>query len=199
VSDLISRLASRAVGATPLARPRVALPVDAVAEPASRTPVAVRPEAPVARATPATPAVRSEPEVPAEPTRERQRAEEAAAVTRERVVERTVVRETAVPTVREQEPQSAPERVAARESVATVPAVPAATSPVAARAVEGRVERTHTTSAAAVEEPPVRVHIGRLEVRANLQQAPPPSQPRPKADRSEGLSLGDYLRGRRSA
>jgi hypothetical protein len=48
------------------------------------------------------------------------------------------------------------------------------------------------------EEPAVRVHIGRLEVRANLQH-PPPEQPRREAPRGEELSLADYLRGKREA
>jgi hypothetical protein len=49
-----------------------------------------------------------------------------------------------------------------------------------------------------MEREPVRVHIGRLEVRANLQEA---SQPRPLPEPSEPeeLSLSDYLRGRRGA
>jgi hypothetical protein len=48
------------------------------------------------------------------------------------------------------------------------------------------------------EPPPVRVHIGRLEVRANLQEQPRPApvlQPQPAEP--EGLSLSDYLRGKR--
>jgi hypothetical protein len=52
--------------------------------------------------------------------------------------------------------------------------------------------------AAREEPPPVRVHIGRLEVRANLQEAPRPA-PVPQAAELEGLSLSDYLRGRREA
>jgi len=48
------------------------------------------------------------------------------------------------------------------------------------------------------EEPVVRVHIGRLEVRANLQQHAP-EQPRREAPRDEGPSLTDYLRGKREA
>lgn len=46
------------------------------------------------------------------------------------------------------------------------------------------------------DEPAVRVHIGRLEVRANLHQ-PASEQPRREAPRAEGLSLADYLRGER--
>jgi hypothetical protein len=44
----------------------------------------------------------------------------------------------------------------------------------------------------------VRVHIGRLEVRANLEQ-PQPQRPRRESERPQGLTLSDYLRGRRSA
>ena len=46
------------------------------------------------------------------------------------------------------------------------------------------------------EPPPVRVHIGRLEVRANVQEQPRPAPP-PQPAEPEGLSLSDYLRGRR--
>jgi hypothetical protein len=45
--------------------------------------------------------------------------------------------------------------------------------------------------AAAERRPEVRVHIGRLEVRANLQHAPPP--PRREPQRAPELSLTDYL------
>jgi hypothetical protein len=62
------------------------------------------------------------------------------------------------------------------------------------RHVESRVERTHTVEFAAAE-PPVRVHIGRLEVRANLEQ-PQRQRPRREPERPQGLTLSDYLRGR---
>jgi len=45
----------------------------------------------------------------------------------------------------------------------------------------------------------VRVHIGRLEVRANLQEAPQQPQRGTRQAPPEGLSLSDYLRGRREA
>jgi hypothetical protein len=48
---------------------------------------------------------------------------------------------------------------------------------------------------AAEERPETRVHIGRLEVRANLQPAPPPRRREP--ERAPELSLTDYLRGSR--
>jgi hypothetical protein len=54
------------------------------------------------------------------------------------------------------------------------------------------------TASAREEPPPVRVHIGRLEVRANLHE-PPRREPRPEPREPEGLSLSDYLRGRRGA
>lgn len=63
------------------------------------------------------------------------------------------------------------------------------------------IESTPATSAApsADDEPPVvRVHIGRLEVRANLQPAPQQPPRRAQPERRE-LSLGDYLRGAREA
>ena len=49
------------------------------------------------------------------------------------------------------------------------------------------------------EQPAVRVHIGRLEVRANLQAAPPPDPRRREQAVPEGPSLGEYLRGRSNA
>jgi hypothetical protein len=57
----------------------------------------------------------------------------------------------------------------------------------------------HTVSTSiAAGEPPVRVHIGRLEVRANLEQ--PASKPeRREPARPQGQTLSDYLRGRRTA
>jgi hypothetical protein len=53
------------------------------------------------------------------------------------------------------------------------------------------------TPAAALAEPPaVRVHIGRLEVRANLQAEQQRAERAP-TPRPQELSLSDYLRGRR--
>jgi hypothetical protein len=48
------------------------------------------------------------------------------------------------------------------------------------------------------EPPAVLVHIGRLEVRANLHEAPP-QRPRRTETHPPGPSLADYLRGRRTA
>jgi len=50
----------------------------------------------------------------------------------------------------------------------------------------------------AADEPPVRVHIGRLEVRANLEQ--PARRPeRREPQKQQGTTLSDYLRGKRTA
>jgi hypothetical protein len=43
----------------------------------------------------------------------------------------------------------------------------------------------------------VRVHIGRLEVRANLQERPRTERRREERE-PEGVALSDYLRGRRA-
>jgi len=70
-----------------------------------------------------------------------------------------------------------------------VAAMPAAPAPAArgSRAADG-----------AAQPPAVRVHIGRLEVRANLQAPPPAPTIAPRASRSEGQGLSAYLRGERA-
>jgi hypothetical protein len=78
------------------------------------------------------------------------------------------------------------------EPVAAVPlarATPVAPAPVA--------HATVPVSVAAEEQPAVRVHIGRLEVRANLEQ--PLQQPHQRREsRRNELTLSDYLRGRQA-
>ena len=199
MSDFLSRLAARAVGETPRARPTLASPPVEIAVEPSTAVAPLATEAPVARATPAAPVVRSE--------QPESRAAEPA--TRDTVVEqRTVVRDVVVAPPQSgeaaearNEPESTPDSTSVHERAAeTVPAAPAAATAVSKHVIESRIDRTNTIAAAVEQEPPVRVHSGRLEVRANLQQAPPPP-PKPRAEpaRSEGLSLGEYLRGRRSA
>jgi len=201
VTDFISRLAARAVAQPSRARPAVPAVSAVTAEPVARTPQVV-PEAPVVRAVPVSPAVRSEaPEVRAERAQRPQPATERLVTEptiRERVVDKTVVRDRVVPRREPVEAARMPEP--APEPAEIVPATPVATAPVAARVVEKSVTRSQPAAGTTAEEPPVRVRIGRLEVRANLEQAAPPApQHAPRTDRSEGLSLGDYLRGRRSA
>jgi hypothetical protein len=78
-----------------------------------------------------------------------------------------------------------------RATVLAAPAIrpaPAPSAPIA-RADSATLE---------IDEPPaVHVHIGRLDVRANLPQpaARPPA--RREDERAPALSLGDYLRGKR--
>jgi len=76
----------------------------------------------------------------------------------------------------------------------TVPAVPvAAASPLTSWPAN---EPIRAATPGSQESPAVRVHIGRLEIRANL---PEPAPPRPRTPPGEaavkGVSLADYLRG----
>jgi hypothetical protein len=91
-------------------------------------------------------------------------------------------------------PAAAPETAPLRAAFSAEPVMR-----VAAAALPARPEpRRPPVAVAAAEEPGVRVHIGRLEVRANLQE-PVREQPRPEMPKAEELSLRDYLRGRREA
>jgi hypothetical protein len=210
VSDFLSRVAARAVGEAPVARPRlpalfdepgaradpgldiadeeigaevglapVSAPSSGAADPAPARPPAtvapgvgapttVSPEA-------ATPARRKSHAAPALPmlSGERDERESDAAV---------------APPEPETPAQSAAAVPAlAARMVHATPAVPSFTPLTAAAAPTTRTRD---------ETPPVRVHIGRLEVRANLQETHRP--PRRQQDSApEGLSLSDYLRGKR--
>jgi hypothetical protein len=103
--------------------------------------------------------------------------------------------------------ESVVEPTSAERGAAVAPASPtaAASAPPPAAAAAQPVARLAFTdppppaapTAAAAERRPVRVHIGRLEVRAALQETPMP-QPARERPRPPELSLGDYLRGRRS-
>jgi hypothetical protein len=66
------------------------------------------------------------------------------------------------------------------------PAVPAPLAPATVATI------------AAAEQPQVRVHIGRLEVRASLEQPAPQPRRREEPRRPPELSLSDYLRGRQA-
>jgi hypothetical protein len=84
---------------------------------------------------------------------------------------------------------------APRAPVVAAPAIrpsPAARQPAPASRAESPATRPE-------EEPAVRIHIGRLEVRANVQQPPPRPLPRREDEPVRGLSLSDYLRGKREA
>ena len=208
MSDLIGRIAARAVGAPAAAQPRVAEPLvgggelevadeevvvpGAAPSPAAREPApaiqgrAVEPGTAAPSQEAARPASNVEvPPVAASPgpaAEELPRPERPLPAPERASVDPAEV-ERGVP--------SAEPRVAAiAVPVPATPAVPVVSAPAPAPAA---------VAVAALEEPPpVRVHIGRLEVRANLQEAPRPA-PVPQAAEPEGLSLSDYLRGRREA
>lgn len=195
MSDFLSRLAARAVAETPRASGREHSAPAAVTVASAVAPRAAK-EVPVVRALPSAPAVRSEPpEVQVEAETARELGERAVPdPAREHVVEKTVTAEAAPPLLSAAEPREPGSQPVAAVPVAATP-VPAA--PIVRRVVESRLERTHTLSTVAAEEPAVRVHIGRLEVRANLEQ--PASKPRRREpERSQGPTLSDYLRGRRT-
>ena len=79
------------------------------------------------------------------------------------------------------------EPVAAVPLARATPVTPASVAPAAAG----------VRPVAAEEQPAVRVHIGRLEVRANLEQPLQQPQQRGRSRRDE-LTLSDYLRGRQA-
>ena len=198
MTDFISRLAARAVARTPVTRP-VPVVAESKVEPAAAPAPQVAAERPVARATPAAASVRSEPPDlrPAEPSRKPVAHEHVTKpVLGDRIVERTLVRETVASPAEPVRAVPALDRAPGPEPAKIVRATPVAAAPASARVVETSITRAASTPA---EEPPVRVHIGRLEVRANIEQPPAPPQPMSRPAPSEGLSLGDYLRGRRSA
>ena len=199
MSDFVSRLAARAVGEEPRARPPVA--------PASEVAPAVEPhvETPAARAVPAAAEVRSDvPEVhverPPEP-----KIDAPAPVERVEPVDSRPPHEQVVATAspREFDAVEPAEPLASgptqkRETRTIVAAAPVPGAPIVRNVFDTRIERVHTVSTVTADEPPVRVHIGRLEVRANLEQ-PAPKQRRSQPAASQGPALSDYLRGRRSA
>jgi hypothetical protein len=199
VSDFLSRLAARAVRDVPRVTP-------AVPEAAHGDSRAAQPEVPVARALPTAPEVRAEaPEVRVEPEPGRERPPrpqtERVAAHASTAATTNPLRSAAthLPPPPDREPgETSPEPVVPREPVAVVTAVPIPAAPTIERRVESRIQRMHTVETVAADEPPVRVHIGRLEVRANLEQ-PPRSQPRREPARPPGQTLSDYLRGRRTA
>jgi hypothetical protein len=92
------------------------------------------------------------------------------------------------PPVAESEPEPAPPHV-------TVVAVPASPSlPALAPLPEAAASMPDVAEPEELQ--PVRVHIGRLEVRASLEEQARPRR-EPKERPTAGLSLADYLRGER--
>lgn len=211
MSDFIGRVAARAVGQRAAASPRVPSLFEAGAPPGAAlevideeivapaptratlgAPAAPRRsgDSPVASAAPAplpgeSAAMRVEADAlpPAEPGVEAPPRE-----TGERTPEPVATTPSSAPSGTQHE-ERAPAAVAVAAPVLT-PALP-----VVARAPAHAVPMPAATPA---EPPAVRVHIGRLEVRANLQEQPRRPE-RPPVPRPPELSLGDYLRGRRES
>ena len=209
MSDFLGRIAARAVGAPALAQPR--LPVTLAGTAAAgleivdeevvvpgappRTPVLpsgepgrAEPRSVPEAASPPTTPVESSPTVPSAPA---PREQERGLPRQQRL---TPALEPVLAIRPDAEPDAPPAELRTTAAVNAAPATPAA--PVLA-APAGAVAPA-AVAAARDEPPPVRVHIGRLEVRASLEEAPRPQQ-LPEPREPEGLSLSDYLRGRRGA
>ena len=203
MSAFLARLAARAVGQVPVAQPRLPSLFEAPSEPAEPRhaleaiddEVAVGPEAtatpasadsPVGAATSPTAAlaIRDRATKRTEPSRPGQDQD----VRRPR----TVVADHAGPG----EGELAADPAVAPQTSPVVPAMPlSVATPVASRSAD---EGVRIASPSAAEPPPVRVHIGRLEIRANLPE-PAPVRPPARQGREEArsVSLADYLRGAR--
>ncbi len=84
-------------------------------------------------------------------------------------------------------------------TVAARPSVPSSAG-LATGAHDGRLSGPSSLEGdgAAEVAPTVHIHIGRLDVRANLQTAPPAAATPPDGA-DDGVSLQDYLDGKRSA
>jgi hypothetical protein len=228
VTDFVSRVAARAVGASAAAQPRLAglfepagtagdatleLVEEQVVAPASRprregaAPAAGRAPHPGREGAPARDdrrraSAQSGDGPAAQPS---QRPEPSATPVESRPPERLdlVAQSNYVPTpaalqARPPEPARDPVPVPRGERGRQPPVVVAAPLTPARAAVLRETAPPPAPAAPHSAEPPVRVHIGRLEVRANVQP-PPPERPRRESHRPEGLSLADYLRGKREA
>lgn len=207
MSDLLTRLAARAVGVAAVAQPLALPPFDAsgleVVDGEHMARPAAGPGAEPAAATDHAEAVQaSTPEGPApdvpRPTAVRPAAHETAA--RVQVVARPDAGASPVPPTMGPQPVPTPAPLVAASPLPGP--LPTASPPhiVSARplpAVPSRVTSpARTDDAPEADAPTVRIHIGRLEVRANLTQVPPPKREPPAAAGQE-LSLSDYLRGDR--
>jgi hypothetical protein len=212
VRDFIGRVAARAVGERAAASPRVpslfeapgpapggALEVideEVVAPAPTRATLGARAaprrsgDAPVPSAAPAPlPGESGAMRVEADPLPPAERGVEAPPrESGERMPEPVATtRAPAPPGTQHEERAPAAVAVAAPVLTPALPVVPRAP----ARAVP-------MPAAAPAEPPAVRVHIGRLEVRANLQEQPRRPERSP-APRPQELSLSDYLRGQRGS
>ena len=201
MADFATNLAARALGVATTVRPR----------PASRfeTELLDEPNATVVPHPPEAAARRVEqrssllPEPPAAPRRPDAPRSTGAVEKREalrelapQLVERTVSVRTDAP------PPPPGQRVDATPSVGTAETPRPSGEPVVVRAVRPAVAAAASSppsrrSARRAEQPPVRVTIGRVEVRAVVPLAPPAPAPKP-APELVPLSLEEYLDQRRS-
>ena len=216
MSAFLTRLAARAVGQAAIAQPRLPSLFEAASEPSHSLDViddevAVGPEAavtrsvapapanspagdrtaravsPVAASRAAAEAIRDVASQRTEPAR---RQDAIGNPGRRRA--RTVVADHAA--TEEQAIASDTSPVAHRSLI--VPAEPLSVArPVASRSAD---EATRSARPSGPEPPAVRVHIGRLEIRANLPESAPARRPaRQVREDSRSISLADYLRGAR--
>jgi hypothetical protein len=207
VSDLIGRIAARAVGAPALAQPRVAAPLlgtgglevvdEEIGLPRNAPPAAV---AEPGRAVPAPAASPADEAEAATPLVE----DPPAAASQGPAAERRSRRERHLPALERDsvDPTEAPLAAPAAEPRVVAQAVPADAVPAADTPAAPALPAHRGATAAhgytgPAGPPPVRVHIGRLEVRANVQEQHRAAAPPPQPAEPEGLSLSDYLRGRR--
>jgi len=204
VSDFLARIAERAVGAAARAQPRVVGPfvgagddlevvdeeivVPGAVSPPERPPEPVRLAAPSPEAAVPMPVTAADPAASIPPAA----APTGSAAELPRLERPLPAREPAAASPAQAGLAAPPAEPAAAVTVVALPSAPT----VAAHAAP---VRPSTVAAARDEQPPVRVHIGRLEVRANLGEPPPRPQPLPTPREPEGLSLSDYLRGKRGA
>jgi len=222
MSDFLSRVAARAVGRAPAAQPRL----PALFDPSPGAELELvgegTPERTAVPAPPTDPRRRSSlaaagPTDPGSPVERRPApaAIPAAATQDADLPDATAKRppsavETRIPDERDRAVGPPPERepaaiVPAPRSAEPVPAQAAvAAEPASPAALEAGSHGAVSSPATAVGDPSpsMRVHIGRLEVRANLQPAapmPPAAPQRRRPDQPQGLSLTDYLRGKRGA
>jgi hypothetical protein len=193
MNDFISRLAARAVGQASVAQPR---PDVLLGE--------AEPEA-AAEVSPAERAKEPAPAVHETVTRVQETVERASLLTTEAHVverepartiverERLEVHAAVVPgTAQTVEPTPTAGVPAERRPTTTARNEAVAAVPLAAAALPQPPAREEREA-----QQPARVHIGRLEIRATVQEQPKPQPRRREPRRSEGLSLGDYLKGSR--
>jgi hypothetical protein len=221
VSDFLSRIAARAVGEAPVAQPRLPARYEGAGFEAEPGLEVVDEELVVPKTSSAGREPPSEPEPL--PALERTAARAAETGSR-RSAQRNATPSPRAPR-NPGEPSSRSDARSLERPRAAGPS-PAAASPadgpaVSASAASEPVRTTATSAAVAMparraapralpgpalanaaanvahDESPVRVHIGRLEVRANLQERPRTERRREERE-PEGVALSDYLRGRRA-